>query len=52
MLGQQSIGIVILSAGFKHEKGFATFKIISCRVSDMEFPLLPVLPQPATEDDV
>ena len=29
----------------------ATLKIISCKVSDIEFPL-PVLPQPATEDDV
>ena len=43
--------VLILSAGIKHEKSLATFKIISCKVSDIEFPL-PVLPQPATEEDV
>ena len=50
-LGQVSIGIDIIGR-IKHEREIvATLEIISCKVSDIEFPL-PVLPQPATETEM
>ena len=46
-----SIGIDIIGR-IKHEREIvATLKIISCKVSDIEFPV-PVLPQPATETEM